>query len=465
MPTASHPTSANILRQLGLQARERLAQIDRPAWRRFFLALFALSFSFFLALYSTALRESGRAVLAAWSAAAALLLAGIVAVKVVPFLARRTALERWMVKVEYEFTREGVVYLLVIAVISVAALNTGNNLLFIILASLLAGILVSGILSKIVLSGLDLEFVLPDHVFAERPVICRLTLENLKWFFPSFSVTVSARDAGTGKRKGSLAPSPRQVLEQPVYIPYIPRRAAVTQHVELTFPRRGRHTQEGFRVSTKFPFGFLGKAHEVRSRQEVIVLPKIDPTEEFYEILPLLGSEVESLYRGRGHDLYAIRDYQEGDSARHVDWKATAKAQQVKVREFTREEERRLLLVFDRRLGSPGENSLEKFEKGVTLCACLAWHFHEIDAQMQFLCDRFETPMAPAGEIIYHVLETLALIEPKIDSPASRAPSQDLLSQVAAAPGGFNIILTSRPRGSIPTNLWGCSYIIFFDSL
>ena len=174
---------------------------------------------------------------------------------------------------------------------------------------------------------------------------------------------------------------------------------------------------------------------------------------------------MESLYRGRGHDLYAIRDYQEGDSARHVDWKATAKAQQVKVREFTREEERRLLLVFDRRLGSPGENSLEKFEKGVTLCACLAWHFHEIDAQMQFLSDRFETPMAPAGEIIYHVLETLALIEPRIDSPAPRAPSQDLLSQVAAAPGAFNIILTSQPRGSIPTNLWGCSYIIFFDSL
>ena len=62
-------------------------------------------------------------------------------------------------------------------------------------------------------------------------------------------------------------------------------------------------------------------------------------------------------------------------------------------------------------------------------------------------------------------LETLALIEPRIDSPAPRAPSQDLLSQVAAAPGAFNIILTSQPRGSIPTNLWGCSYIIFFDSL
>jgi hypothetical protein len=79
---------------------------------------------------------------------------------------------------------------------------------------------------------------------------------------------------------------------------------------------------------------------------------------------------------------------------------------------------------------------------------------------MQFLSEGMETRMAPAGEIIYAVLETLALIDPNVGPPAG-----DLLSQVASSPRGFNIILTSQPRGSIPTNLWGSSYLIFIDSL
>jgi uncharacterized protein (DUF58 family) len=463
MPAISQPTTGGVMRDLWLLARYRIVHIDKPAWRRFFLALFALSFAFFLALYSTALRETGRLREAFWAAAISLVLAGIVSVKVVPYLARRTALERWMMKIEFEFTREGAIYLMLIALISVAALNTGNNLLFIILASLLAGILVSGILSKIVLTELELEFVLPDHIFAQQPMISRVTLNNLKWFFPSFSVTVSAREPDKKKRRAVVVEKPRRILEEAVYVPYVPRRSAVTQHVELSFPCRGRYTQEGFRVSTKFPFGFLRKSHVVPLRQEILVLPNVQPTEEFYEILPLISGEVESFYKGRGQDLYAIRDFQEGDTSRHVDWKASAKAQQLKVREFTREDERRVVLVFDAQLPKGDEKSLERFEKAVAFCACLAWHFHEIDAQLQFASDGFETPMTGAGEIIYPVLEHLALVEPKVGPSPQGA--DNLLTWVSSAARGFNIILTSQPRGSIPTSLWTSSYLIFMDSL
>ena len=464
MSTLIPRATGRTWRDLRALVRFRIAQIDQPAWRRFLFGLFGLGAAFLMALYSTALRESGRVMLAVWMAALSLFITGIVAVKVVPYLARRTAIERWMIKIEYEFTREGVFYLMIIAIIAIAALNTGNNLLFIILASLLAAILVSGILSGIVLSQLELDFVLPDHVFAERPMISRLTLQNLKWIFPSFSISVSARDPdralSAGKRGlfrrrrpdpllGSDS-SPRQILDAPVYLPYIPHRSSVTQHVELTFPRRGRYTQEGFHVSTKFPFGFLRKAHDLTSRKEILVLPNVQPTEEFYEILPLIGGELASFSKGRGHDLYAIRDYQPMDSARHVDWKASAKAQELKVREFTREDERRLVLVFDTHLPRADAPLLEKFEKAVAFCACLAWHFYEIDAQMQFFSNGFETVMAPSEEIIYAVLENLALVEPTF---GARDPLGGLLSRIASSAPGFHIVLTSQPRGSLPTDL------------
>jgi uncharacterized protein (DUF58 family) len=461
MSTLPQP-AGGVMRDLWLFARYHIVHIDRPAWRRFFLALFALSFSFLLALYSAVLRETGRLRWSFWSAVVSLLLAGIVAVKVVPYLARRTALERWMIKIEFEFTREGAIYLMLIAVIAVAALNTGNNLLFMILASLLAGILVSGILSHIVLTDLELDFVLPDHIFAQQAMISRVTLTNQKWVFPSFSVTVAAKEDKKGKKEQAPREEPRRILDEPVYVPYVPRRAAVTQHVEMTFPRRGRYTQEGFRVSTKFPFGFLRKSRVVSLRREILVLPSVQPTEEFYEILPLISGEVESFHKGRGHDLYAIRDYQEGDTARHVDWKASAKAQQLKVREFTREDERRVVLVFDVRVPRGDAKSMAQFEKGVNFCACLAWHFYEINAQLQFVCDGLETPMTAASEIIYPALEALALVEPRT---GILDPRDNPLARVASAARGFNIIVTSQPRGSIPTHLWGTSYLVFMDAL
>jgi len=475
--------------------QEQWRRIDRPAWRRFFLALLGLALSFFLALYATALHDAGRYELAAAVAAVSLLLAGIIGTRAVPYLARRTALERWLSGIDYEFTREGGVYLGLVAIITVAALNTGNNLLFMIVACLLAGILVSGVVSQIVLSGLKVELELPEHLFAGRPTVLRLTLHNLKWLMPSFSI--SAEDKPSKKRRGigdlrsvqvcglpseihaegtplkaaTNGPGTCRILPRPLYIPYLSRRSSVGAQVDVMFPRRGRYAQDGLRISTLFPFGLLRKSREVALRREILVLPSIEPTEEFYEILPLISGEVESAQKGRGHDLYAIRDYRQTDTARHVDWKATAKVQQLKVREFTREDERRVTLVLDTRLPAADDQILARFEKAVTFCACLGWHFYEINAQMRFVSETLETAMGAAAGVIYPMLENLALVQPVFASgPAMRAatpsaPGKDLLAALSSAPDSFNIILTFRPRGSIPTSLWSSSYVVFGDAL
>ena len=61
----------------------------------------------------------------------------------------------------------------------------------------------------------------------------------------------------------------------------------------------------------------------------------------------MITGEFETFARGRGNDLYLIREYMPDDSARHVDWKATARTGALKVREFSREDERKLRVVFD----------------------------------------------------------------------------------------------------------------------
>ncbi len=437
-----------------------LAGIDRAAWRRFFLALFALTLALFLALYATGLSQSGRYRQAAVVAAISLLLTVLVAVRIVPGLASRTALQYWMARVEYEFTREGVVFLAMIAVITVAALNTGNNLLFIILSCLLAAILASGMISRIALRGLEVDLALRERIFAGQSFLARLRLENRKQFFPTFSVTISGR-ATARKRRRRPAVSTPSILNQDVYFPYLPRRSSASQDVTLTFPKRGSYSQASLRISTRFPFGFLRKTQTIPCTREVLVLPSVQPTQKFFEILPQLGNELDSYLKGRSHDLYAIRDYQQSDSARHVDWKATARVRQLKVREFTREDERRLRLVFDPRIPDTQPETLERFEKAVTLCACLAWHFYETGATVSFATAGFETPMAPAGQVLYAILEKLALIEPTVTDDYS--PGR-LFEDPSRAAQSFQVVLTGQPRESIPPGLQRSAYFVFMDS-
>ncbi len=433
-----------------------LAKSDRPAVRAFFLSMVALTIALILALYSGAAAQLGNLFLASSSALMALVVAGWVGVTLVPTLAKRTPL-RWIgYRMEYRITREGWIYIIGIVLVALAAINTGNNLLFLILASLIASILMSGILSSITLAGVDLKLHLPEHIFAGQSVRASVELRNEKTTLPSFSLRVEG-----AKKKNQPAAA---LLEKPVYFPYLPRQQAIKQSVPLLFAKRGVYRQEAFKLVTRFPFGFLQKALRLDLATQALVYPAVAASSEFLEVLPGLQGAMESTAKGRGQDLYALRGYLPNDSARHVHWKASARFGALMVREFAREDDCRVLLVFDPQ--SPAAAAVaptkeqESFERAVTICAALAWNFHERNAMLEFRSAQASTPLAPASENIFSILRHLALVQPV--APDS---TPELLNQLAADPESFKIIVTSQPRGSIPAELWNTSYIVFASDL
>jgi uncharacterized protein (DUF58 family) len=448
--------------RLGPRNESRWHGLDRPSWRSFFVALVALGAALFLALYTGAAADGGHLFVAAVSGLGALALAGWVALTIVPVLARRTPLWWLSYQIDYKLTREGMVYLGGVLVVALAALNTGNNLLFMILACLLAGVLISGLLSRLVLSGVDVQLEMPEHIFAGKPIMAIAELHNTKQTMPSFSVLLVSDEKQKTKKKSLAEPAP-SILARSVYFPHVPRQQTVRQNVELTFPRRGIYRQDALGLRTKFPFGFLEKTRRVGSEVEALVYPSVEPTEQLCEILPLVSGEMESYQRGRGNDLYSIRDYQFNDSARHVDWKATARTGALQVREYAREDERRVLLAFDPYMNSREELSVlgaDRFERAVALCAGLAWHFYEINSVLEFRSAGFATPRVIAGEIVYDVLRCLARV-----SALKAQPDHNFLDSLSDATNIFKIVITSQPRGSIPTQLWSSSYILFLPSL
>jgi uncharacterized protein (DUF58 family) len=431
---------------------------DRPGWKNFGIAMLVLSIALVVALFSAAAAQTGRIWVAAGATVVALGLAGWVAITIVPALARRTSFGWFVYQVDYKLTREGIIYLGAVFVLVLAAVNTGNNLLFMILACSLAGILISGVLSRVVLTGVELKFDLPEHIFAEQPVLAELELRNEKEMWPSFSLLV------VGETKRNKA----EVLTRPVYFPYVPRQSAARQKVELIFPKRGVYRQDAFGIRTRFPFGFFEKTRTVDSSIEITIYPRVQPADQFYEVLPLLSGEMSSYFRGRGHELHSLRGYQPNDSARFVDWKVTAKTGRVMVREFAREDERRVMLVLDPFVGPPRnelgalaeEEHADRFERAVSMAACIAWHFHEINSVMQFRTDRFSTPMTSANEIIYDTLRELALVQPDASVKGGA-----FLNGLAGDREIFKIIITSRAQVAIPSALWSSSYFLFIDTL
>lgn len=426
--------------------------IDKQAWVRFFLGLAGLALSFFAALSSTALRIGGNALLSAAAASFALLCAGAVGLYTVPYLAKRVVRESWTEAFDYEVTREGVIYLAAVLVISIAALNTGNNLLFIIISAMLAAIVVSGIASALTLRRLRIEMSLPEDVFAQRPVVARLRLTN-KRFLPVFSIQVSSADQAKGKlawqrtifhfppkrakEKAWFALTdwtlrrqpPRESRETPsihaVYFPHIAGRSAVHADVVLSFPHRGLYQQRALAVSTRFPFSFVKKTRKVSLDREVLVLPDVTGAQQLLAALPALAGEFESTLRGQGHDLYRIRDLVPGDAARSVDWKATARSGGLMVREFTRDDDRRVRIIFD----NPAVGLLDAadYEQMVKAAASLAWELFRRHVPLQFIAAEHHSSDVMA------FLEYLALVSPALE-PGHLPEITD---------GAFTIVLTA----------------------
>jgi len=462
---------------LGRLAHRLHADIPE-VWIRFLLAIVGLVLAFGAALFSTVSRESGNLWATLILASAALLLATIVGLTTVPYLARRVATTRIRDAFDYDVTRVGIAYVLTVVVIAIAALNTGNNLLYIIVAAMLAAILVSGLASALVLRDLELDVRLPEHVFAGRTMLGRIVLRNPRRWLPSFSVSVvSLTKSKPGKhwewRPASFAFPPgrppgkpwfrlpdrqlrrvpdssklAQIFQGSTYFPYLPSSSELTADLELRFENRGRYQQESFGLATRFPFAFLAKTRRVPLAREIIVYPPVESPDEFFEVLPLITGEFEIFARGRGNDLYRIRESMPEDSARHVDWKATAKSGSLKVREFSREDERKLRIVFDN--PTPGVVSPQVYEDAVALAASLGWHFAGENTDISFVAQGYG-----GSTDIYQFLAYLAIVEPQ--------PSPSVVENLAVS-DDYNVILTTRPHGTIPTALWACSYFVFIGS-
>ena len=451
-------------------------------WRNAILGTLLVVGGVAVAVITTLARRSGDWELVRIGAITSLVFVALITSFVVPPLLRSARAEVARLDSPFQVTTGGLIFIGIFLSVAFAAYNTGNNLLFLIFSVLVSTLFVAWSAARASLRDLVVSARFPDHIFAGEPAPVLVSLHNTKRLLPSFSILIESRnqifaeDAVTPRsqrmKRKPRRERPRYLRRALAYFIYVPHRAKAEQRVEQLFPKRGHVLVTGFELSTRFPFGFFRLRRRLRARNvELVIYPKLETASDELHLLPMNAGRMLSARRGVGHDLHSLRDYQPQDDMRHIDWKATARASHLIVREFTSEDERRVHLVFDTR--TPGgatvgigakENFHTRFERGVTVAASLVAHFLEERAEVRLTLGAEAGHYGAGREHLYVCLRRLALVVPA-ETIEAMNKEPDFWSSMAAtsnnADSHYVILLTTSAPGSIPANVWRMSHVIY----
>ena len=239
-----------------------------------------------------------------------------------------------------KLTREGKYFIFITFGVGVAAINTGNNLLYLLLGMLLSLIIVSGVLSELSLRHLTVTRRLPPRAQVGRPHLVEIEVYNHKQRVPSYAIEVEDLRAGQPADKRCF------------FLKISPHSAQVAAY-RRTPARRGRDHHVGFRVATRFPFGLFEKSREVSADDELIIYPAVDPVR-----LPQTESGDRSggesaLGRGNGDEIHGLRLMREGDDPRDIYWRKSTLPEQRVLRERATDTRRDVAFAIDS--SHPGE--------------------------------------------------------------------------------------------------------------
>ncbi|MBW2262302.1 MAG: DUF58 domain-containing protein [Deltaproteobacteria bacterium] len=324
-------------------------------------------------------------------------------------------------------TRQGKVFILVTIGVGIAAINTANNLLFLVLGFMLSLIVISGILSEAVLRHIEIRRRLPTLPWAGEPCPIEITVKNVKRI-PSYCLEIQDLSSNF-------------VINRRCFFLKVSGKKSQSTTYHCVFPKRGSYHFTGYKVITRFPFSLFAKSYFYKSPDDFIVAPRRVPPRR----PPVDEREIGEEASGREPDRLdpepaLLHPYNPGDDVRRINWKLSAKRQRLVVTEGVRRSRKRINLLFDDRLaverfrGSGARHptmpdrmmehvqamAREAFEDAVNEAASTGFELSQQDYELWFGTRRkVFGPIQP--EQFHVILLEFALMEP-IPGPETDVP-------------------------------------------
>lgn len=297
-------------------------------------------------------------------------------------------------------TREGKWYIGITLGVGVAALNTGNNLLYLLFGALLSLLVLSWVLSEVSLWGLSVVRRLPVRAQVGRFHQVEIEVYNSKKKIPSYAIEVEDLRAGQPADKRCF------------FLKISPISAQVAAY-RRTPQRRGQDHHTGFRIATRFPFGLFEKSREIEAYGELLTYPAVDPIHINNQERGLLQSGSGVLHNGNGDDIIGVRPEREGDDPRDIYWrKSTVQGHRV-LRERARETNPEIQLHLELTSPqTPDSQFQQQFELQIReLASRAAAHIKRGD-RVVLKTSRGERLLADRAVGLGPLLRYLALVEP-----------------------------------------------------
>jgi uncharacterized protein (DUF58 family) len=211
-------------------------------------------------------------------------------------------------------TRFGLLFAALLVVQLLAAINYGNGLAYALTFLLGSLAVVSMLYTHRNLFRLRLAAGTCAPVFAGETAVFRIHLTN---------------DSDTPRFGLAVMHDKKEIARMD-----IPARSSADVNLSIPAVKRGPLTMPAVTLTTRFPLGLLYSwSRRVTLEQSCLVYPQpADPT-------PLQTRAADSLepqsgLRAGGDDYIGAREFQPGDSPRHVDWKAVARGEAWRVKQF-----------------------------------------------------------------------------------------------------------------------------------
>jgi uncharacterized protein (DUF58 family) len=305
-----------------------------------------------------------------------------------------------------KFTREGKFFVGITLGVGFAAINTANNLLYLLLGMLLALIVVSGIMSELSLRDLTVVRRLPLRAQVGRPHLVEIEVYNHKAHVPSYAIEVEDLRAGQPADKRCF------------FLKISPQSAQVAAY-RRTPNHRGRDVHVGFRIATRFPFGLFEKSREVPAEGELVIYPAVDPV-HLPPPAPGRTPGADSVVgRGHGEEFFGLKLMRPGEDPRDVHWRKTAAVGQMVMRERARETRPDVTLNLEiTRPASAGDEWLAAFERSIRDVASRAVAHIKRGDRVSVVTTSGSVARGDRSLGADPLLRYLALLEPVTQTPA-----------------------------------------------
>ncbi len=245
-----------------------------------------------------------------------------------------------------KITKSGYIFIFTTIFIGFAAINTGNNLLYLITSCLLGFMGISGFFGKRNIEFLNINLCYIDEIFANREFSLNIEVNNNKKFFPSFLINV-------------------KINEKIITIPFIDKNKSVKKSTLMVFKKRGINEINDIYIFSSFPFNFFIRSKKYKLNYKFLVYPEPKKYEILQKIDPKINSGLEEINKtGHSGDLINIKEYF-NDPIKLIHWKLSSKYDELLVKVLSSYSDEPILIDFDKI-----DLDLEKKLSAITYLVC-----------------------------------------------------------------------------------------------